>query len=43
MQLTNKAGKANIAKAVAVKIPHIVKGILINVMPLVRACKIVIK
>ena len=35
--LTNNAGKANKAKTVAVKIPHTVKGILIRVMPLVRA------
>ena len=40
---TNRAGKANIAKTVAVKIPQTVKGILINVIPLVRACKTVIK
>ena len=41
--LTNNAGKANIAKTVAVKIPQTVKGILINVIPLVRACKTVIR
>ena len=40
---TKSAGKANIAKTVAVKIPQTVRGILINVIPLVRACKTVIK
>ena len=40
---TNKAGNANIAKTVAVKMPQTVKGILINVIPLVRACRTVIK
>ena len=42
MQLTIKAGKANIAKIVAVKIPQIVKGILIKVIPRVLAWRIVI-
>ena len=37
MALTNNAGKAKRAKTVAVKIPHTVKGILINVIPRVRA------
>ena len=40
---TSSAGKANIAKTVAVKMPQTVKGILINVIPLVRACKTVIR
>ena len=42
IELTNRAGKANKANTVAVKIPQIVKGILIKVIPLVLACKIVI-
>ena len=42
MEESINAGKANNAKTVAVKIPHIVKGIRIKVIPRVRACKIVI-
>ena len=38
---TNKAGNANIARTVAVKIPQIVKGNLIKVMPLALNCKTV--
>jgi hypothetical protein len=41
MPLTNKAGKANIAKIVAVKIPQTANGILISVIPRVLACKTV--
>ena len=43
IELTKSAGNASIANTVAVKIPQTVKGILISVIPLVLACKIVIK
>ena len=40
-QPTNKAGKANNARTVAVKMPHTVRGMRISVMPRVRACNTV--
>ena len=42
MHATRRAGKANNARTVAVKIPHIVRGNRIKVMPRVRDCKTVI-
>ena len=41
MALTNKAGKANSARMVAMKMPHTVKGKRISVIPRVRACNTV--
>ena len=38
---TNKAGKASSAKTVAVKMPQIVNGMRISVIPRVRACNTV--
>ena len=38
---TNKAGKANNARIVATKMPHIDSGMRISVMPRVRACSTV--
>ena len=40
-EATNSAGKANSAITVAVKMPHTVRGMRINVMPRVRACSTV--
>jgi hypothetical protein len=40
-QATNKAGKANSARMVAVKMPHTVNGRRSNVIPRVRACSTV--
>ena len=41
MALTNKAGKANNARMVAMKMPHTVNGRRISVIPRVRACNTV--
>ena len=40
-EATNSAGKASSAMTVAVKMPHTVRGMRINVMPRVRACSTV--
>ena len=40
--LTKRAGNANRPRIVAIKMPHNDSGIRIKVMPLARACRIVV-